>query len=379
MKSGAASSPGARVAFDVTSMNVNRVGTGIYTRQLTTALQSIIGPRLHAVSFDALTSQEGTKTSRERLMTLMHDVWWLQWGVERAARKADASLLHVPVPLGPVRSRVPLVVTIQDVAVLRFPEKFRRWSRHFARFVLPKVARSARAIIAPSLATKADLVNMLGIPEECVTLIPNGVGEEFTPLALVGDRLQRARARYNLPERFLFTVGALEPRKNIARLLHAVHRLREKPDTSDLQLLHAGPPGWLASDVRETMIALKLHDAVRFLGYVDSEDLATLYAASTVVVYPSLFEGFGLPVAEALACGAAVITSNTSSLPEVGGDVAMLVDPFSVESIASAIAKLWTDDEARAEMSRRGIVHASNYSWTRAARETAALYERLLS
>jgi len=379
MRAEAARCSESKVAFDVTSMNVNRVGTGIYTRQLTSALRSIIGSRFHPVSFDALTSREGTKTARERAMTLVHDVWWMQSGVEHAARTAGAALLHVPVPLGPVRSRVPVVVTIQDIAVLRFPDKFRLWSRHFANFVLPRVARNARSIIAPSLATKSDLVNALGIPDERVMLIPNGVGEEFTPRALADDRVQRLRARHRLPERFLFTVGALEPRKNIVRLLHAVHRLRAAPDTSDIKLLHAGPPGWLASDVRETMIALKLQDAVRFLGYIDTEDLATLYAAATVVVYPSLFEGFGLPVAEALACGAAVITSNTSSLPEVGGDAAMLVDPLSIESIATAISKLWTDDQARAEMSRRGIVHASRYSWTRTARETAALYDRLLA
>lgn len=379
MKPEAAICSDATVAFDVTSMNVNRVGTGIYTRQLTEALRSIIGPRLHPVSFDALTRQEGKKSPRQRLMTLVHDLWWMQSGVERAAHNVGASLLHVPVPLGPTRSRIPLVVTIQDIAILRFPHKFRLWSRTFGKFVLPKVARSAHSIIAPSLATKADIVNALGIPEERVTLIPNGVGAEFNPHALADDRVRRLRARHNLPERFLFTVGALEPRKNIVRLLHAVHRLRAEPDTSDLQLLHAGPPGWLAGDVRETMMRLKLQDAVRFLGYVQTDDLATLYAAATVVVYPSLFEGFGLPVAEALACGAAVITSNTSSLPEVGGDSALLIDPLSIESIAGAIAKLWRDDQARAEMSRRGLQHASNYSWNRTARETAALYQRLLS
>lgn len=379
MKSPVATSSGARIAIDVTTMNVNRVGTGIYTRRLTDALRTLIGARLHAVSFGAPMGSESTKTPRQRLMTFAHDVWWMQAGVERAAERVGASLLHVPVPLGPVRSRLPIVVTIQDIAGVRFPEKFRLWSRNFLRVVVPLVARRAAAVIAPSLATKADLVNLLGVPEERVTCIPNGVGEEFTPFGPDSDRVQHVRDRYRLPKRFLFTVGAVEPRKNLVRLLHALHRVRAQRDTSDLLLIHAGPPGWLARDVQDTMAALKLHDAVRFLGYVDSEDLPGLYAASTVVVYPSLFEGFGLPVAEALACGMPVLTSNTSSLPEVGGDAAMLVDPTSIDAIADGITRLWTDDVLRAEMSRRGIVHAANYSWTRTARETAALYERILS
>jgi glycosyltransferase involved in cell wall biosynthesis len=369
----------ATVALDVTCVNVNRVGTGIYTAQLMRSLNAIMGARLQPVSFDPLTVSEGTKPLRKRVVRLTHDLWWTQAGVERAARRASASLLHLPVPLGPVHCRLPLVVTIQDIAVLRFPEKFRVWLRYFARLVIPTVARQASVIIAPSLATKADLVNILGIPDERVTCIPNGVGQEFTPLAYDSDEVQRVRARYQLPSRFLFTVGAIEPRKNLVRLLHAVHQLRAGSGTSDLQLLHAGPPGWLAEDVAGTMASLKLHDVVRFLGYVAPEDLPVLYAASTVVIYPSLFEGFGLPVVEALACGAPVITSNTSSLPEVGGDAALLVDPLSIDSIADAIARLWSDETTRAQMSRRGVLHAANYSWERTARETAEVYERVLA
>lgn len=374
-----AMSDGAKVALDITSVKANPVGTGIYTRQLMQALRALMGARLHALSFDQLEVGVGTKTVRQRLMTLAHDLWWTQSGVERAASRAKASLLHLPVPIGPSHSRLPMVVTVHDIAILHFPEKFRVWARHFGQLVIPKVAHKASTIIAPSVATKADLVNTLGIPEERITCIPNGIGREFAPLADDSAEVQRVRTRYQLPHRFLFTVGAVEPRKNLVRLLHAVHRLRARNDTSDLRLLHAGPSGWLTQDVTDTMNALKLHDVVRFLGYVSAEDLPALYAASTIVIYPSLFEGFGLPVVEALASGTPVVTSNTSSLPEVAGDAALLVDPLSIDSIAHAIGKLWNDDAMRAEMSRRGLLHAANYSWERTARETAAVYERVLA
>ena len=372
-------SNGRKIALDITSIRTNPVGTGIYTRQLMQSLRTVIGARLQPVSFDPLEVGLGNKTVRQRLTTLVHDLWWTQSGVERAARQASARLLHLPVPLGPVRPGLPMVVTIHDVAIFRFPEKFRLWARHFARLIIPKVAQRASVIIAPSAATKADLVNMLDIPEEQITCVPNGVGEEFTPFAHDSDELQRVRARYQLPRRFLFSVGAVEPRKNLVRLLHAVYRLRGSGNTSDLQLVHAGPAGWLAHDVGETMNALRLHEAVRFLGYIPAEDLPALYGASTMVIYPSLFEGFGLPVVEALACGAPVVTSNTSSLPEVGGDAALLVDPLSIDAIADAIASLWNDEAKRADMSRRGILHAANYSWERTARETAEVYERVLA
>ena len=369
----------AKIALDITSIKANTVGTGIYTRQLMLSLRAIMGTRLEAVSFDPLEVGVGAKTVRQRLTTLVHDLWWTQAGVERAAREASACLLHLPVPLGPVHPGLPTVVTIQDIAILRFPEKFRRWARHFARLVIPRVARAASAIIAPSAATKADLVNTLDIPEERITCVPNGVGREFAPLADDSDEVQRVRARYRLPRRFLFTVGAVEPRKNLARLLQAVHQLRSSDPASDLQLVHAGPIGWLAQDVQATMNALKLNDVVRFLGYIPAEDLPALYAASTIVIYPSLFEGFGLPVVEALACGAPVVTSNTSSLPEVGGNAALLVDPLCIDSIADGIATLWNNETMRAEMTRRGFLHAATYSWERTARETAAVYERLLA
>jgi glycosyltransferase involved in cell wall biosynthesis len=270
------------------------------------------------------------------------------------------------------------VLTILDLSVLRFPQFFRPWFRHYARVVLPRVAQSADAIIALSCAAKADIVQALAIPEERVTVIPTGVDPSFKALAQ-SPRALEVRQRYELPDAFVLTVGSMEPRKNLPRLLEAIQRLRRDRDTAKVVLVHVGPAGWLADDLPRTVQALGLADAVRFLGYVPREDLAALYGLARVFAYPSLYEGFGLPIIEAMACGCPVVTSNLSSLPEVAGDAATLVDPGSAEEIAGAIADLWTDEARRRTLASRGRARAACFTWQRTARETGAVYEAVAS
>jgi glycosyltransferase involved in cell wall biosynthesis len=215
----------------------------------------------------------------------------------------------------------------------------------------------------------------LGIPEHRIVVVPYGVDDGFAPVVAESERATRVRQRFSLPAAFVLTVGTIEPRKNLARLLLAVKDLRSKPDTANVRLVHAGPYGWLAADVVASVKQLGLEDAVHFLGYVASEDLPVLYSLARVMVYPSLFEGFGLPVVEAMACGCPVVTSSVSSLPEVAGDAALLVDPTSVEEIAKGIWRVWTDAGLREIMRARGLARARQYSWKRAAELTAGVYE----
>jgi glycosyltransferase involved in cell wall biosynthesis len=274
-----------------------------------------------------------------------------------------------------VRRGLPTVLTIYDLNVLRFPRFFRPWFRHYARVVMPRAARAADAIITLSHASKTDIVQGLAIPEERVTVVPTGVDPSFTPLALESERALEVRRRYELPDDFVLTVGSVEPRKNLPRLLEAIQRLRRDRDTAEVVLVHAGPDGWLADEVAHARATLDPPGAVRFLGYVPRQDLAALYGLARLTAYPSLYEGFGLPVAEAMACGCPVVTSNVSSLPEVAGDAAVLVDPASVEDIAAGIAALWTDAGRRRAVAARGRARASCFTWERTARETAAVYE----
>jgi glycosyltransferase involved in cell wall biosynthesis len=368
-----------RVALDVTAARLGRAGPHVYVTELARALGPMLGERLRPITSRFAAPIHVPRTTGDRLRTLGRDLWWHQIGVERAARRAGAAVLHLPAGIGPIRHGLPRVLTIHDLTVLRFPQLFRRWFRAYARVVLPRAARAADAIITVSHTTKADVVDGLAIPEELVTVVPNGIDPTFAMLAPESERAREVRRRYALPPSFVLTVGSVEPRKNLPRLLDAIHRVRARPDTADVVLVHAGPEGWLAHDIPRTIQALGLADAVRFLGYIPREDLAALYGLARVFAYPSLYEGFGLPVVEAMACSCPVVTSNISSLPEVARDAAVLVDPGSADEIACAIAELWTDEVRHRALASRGRARASCFTWERTARETAAVYESVSS
>src|SRR5204863_356948 len=180
-----------------------------------------------------------------------------------------------------------------------------------------------------SHTSKADIVERLAIPAERVSVVPTGIDPSFTPIGPQSESAREVRRRYGLPPAFVLTVGSVEPRKNLPRLLEAIHQLRARAETADIVFVHAGPEGWLADGLYPSIRALGLSDVVRFLGYVPHQDLTALYGLARLCAYPSLSEGFGLPVAEAMACGCPVVTSNVSALPEVAGDAALLVDPGS--------------------------------------------------
>jgi glycosyltransferase involved in cell wall biosynthesis len=367
------------VALDVTIAQLGQAGPHVYVTQLARALAPRLGDRLRCIASRFAAPLGARRSAGDRFRTLGRDLWWHQLGVSLAARHAGGDLLHLPAGLGPVRPVMPTVVTIHDLIALRFPRYFPAWPRSYARVVLPRLARAARAVITDSNASKRDIVEMLGVAERRVTVVPCGVDPAFAPLAPDSDRAREVRNRFRLPRAFVLAVGAIEPRKNLPRVLEAIHRLRAQPATADVCLVHAGPAGWLADDVQRTVQALRLSAAVRFLGFVPLADLAALYSLARVCVYPSLFEGFGLPVAEAMACGCPVVTSNLSSLPEVAGDAALLVDPASAEEIADAIASLWCHEEQRLDLAARGIARARGFTWERTARETAAVYDAILS
>jgi glycosyltransferase involved in cell wall biosynthesis len=370
---------GRVVALDMTLARLGRAGPHVYMTRLAEALTPRLGERLCCISSGLAAPLGAQRSVGDRLRTLGRDVWWHQLGVSAAARRAGAEILHLPAGLGPVRPRMPSVITIHDLIALRLPQYFPAWARSYARAVLPWAARAARAVIAVSEATKRDVVELLDVPEERVTVVLNGVSATFAPIGQDGARAKAVRARFALPRDFVLAVGTLEPRKNLPRVLEAVHRLRSRPATRDIQVVHAGPHGWLADDIARTVRALDLADAVRFIGYVPPEDLAPLYGLARLCVYPSLYEGFGFPVAEAMACGCPVVTSNVSSLPEVAGDAAVLVDPTSVEAIADAVGTLWSDEARRRALAHRGLARAPAFSWERTADATVRVYDTAAS
>lgn len=360
-----------RIAVDATVAGSNLAGSGVYARRLLEALRPALGDRLLELRAPATRTVQGPKRVADRVRNLVQDLWWTQHAVERSARGAGASMLHVPVSIGPVRTRLPLLLTIHDVTVLQTPERFTRWYRGYASWAMPRSAHAAAAIITGSQSSRADIEEWLGIPAERIVVTPYAVPHYEMPNP---SAVESTRAKFGLPPRFVLTVGSIEPRKNLPRLLEAMRQLATDPDTSDVSLVHVGPAGWLTGELETTIDRLRLRDRIRFLGYVDATDLDHLYTLATVTAYASLYEGFGLPILEAMARGGTVVTSNVSSMPEVAGDAALLVDPLRPEEIAGAIRRLWTDDALGRELRAKGRARVAQFTPELMARATLAVY-----
>ncbi len=261
------------------------------------------------------------------------------------------------------------VVTVHDLGYRHFPQAHPTLARHYLEWSTRHSARRAARVLADSEATARDLSAHYRVPREKIAVVYPGVDETLTPVNDPG-RLAAVRRRYGLPERYLLYLGTLQPRKNIARLVQAYARWRAQTPTADVGLVLAGKRGWLYDPAWTKGV-----EGVILTGYVDDADISALYSGALAFVFPSLYEGFGFPVLEAMRCGTPVITSTTSSLPEVAGDAALLVDPHNVEAITEAIARLVSDAALRAELVTRGYAQARRFSWARAAEHTLQALE----
>jgi glycosyltransferase involved in cell wall biosynthesis len=320
-----------RVALDTSPLALTRAGTARHVRGLVRALAGRDGLELEQRSFGG----DG------RVAKLARDTWWYLAGLPRAARRDD--VLHCTTFRGPLRARPPLVVTLHDLSFLRHPETLPVWHRLSGRALAGPVARRADAVVAVSEFTAREAVELLGVPRERIRVVPNGVEEAFAPDG------PAAEGGYAL------AVGTLEPRKNLARVVEAAR-------LAGVVLRVAGGKGWGGVD------------APGWVGFVDDDELAALYRGARCLVYPSLYEGFGIPVLEAMACGTPVVTSRGGATEETAGGAAVLVDPLDVESIAAGIADA---DRRRDELRAAGLAHARRFAWARAADEVEALWREL--
>ena len=286
----------------------------------------------------------------------------------------EATLFHATEHLLMPLRGVPTLLTVHDLIFRRFPQYHKRLNYWYLNLAMPLYVRRADAIIAISECTRRDLIAAYGVPSEKVTVVYEAAAPHFAPPSV--DEVARVRLRYGLPERFLLTVGTLEPRKNLSRLLMAFEALVRQELVDAWAIV--GRPGWLNDDFYARLKASPWREKVILPGFVPDEDLPAVYAAATVLVLPSLYEGFGLPVLEAMACGAPVACSRTSSLPELGGDAARYFDPSDVEAMTATLEEVLSDDALRDEMRRQGLLQAARFSWKRAARETRALYDWLI-
>lgn len=299
--------------------------------------------------------------------------FWLARDLRR--RKADIFLSPTGF-LPAILSPIPTVIIVHDLAVWRTPNHPRSVILQ-EKLQLPWAAKKATAVITVSANTAHDLTQILSLPPAKITIIPLGFDQTYRVYNPdnQADRTKQEeiRTKYHLPPNYLLFVGTLEPRKNIARLIEAYHDLPAQVKDST-PLLIVGKKGWHYDAIFKRVEDLGETQRVRFLGYVPDGDLAPLYSLATVAAYPSLYEGFGLPPLEALACGVPLLTSQTSSLPEVVGQAALMVDPYDVAQITHGLEKLLTDQKLRDRLRQAGPEQASQFSWLK----TATLIERLL-
>jgi glycosyltransferase involved in cell wall biosynthesis len=303
-------------------------------------------------------------------------IFWEQTLQPMHLLKEGIDLLHSLAFVQPVFLPIPGIVTIYDLTFMLFPKRIHPLRRLYLGWGAQYSARKARCIIAISASTKRDIVRLLAVPPEKVEVVPCGVDENFQPIE-DPQALDHFRRKRHLPEQMVLFVGTIEPRKNLINLLRGYALLSQR--TRVPHLVIGGPKGWRHQEVFSAAEELGLQEHVIFPGYIPQEELPLWYNAAELFIYPSLYEGFGLPPLEAMACGTPVIISNTSSLPEVVGGAGILVNPESAEEISEAMQRLLTDSTLRAEMRRKGVNRSREFSWQKAAQETVRVYEQAMT
>ena len=317
-------------------------------------------------NFRAVPERSGAYSIREQL------------AVPLDLRRERVDLFHAPHYVLPVLTPCRSVVTIHDCIHLRFPQYLpNRLGYAYARGSLWVAAHRAARVLTVSEASKRDILEFLHVPASKVTVIPNAIDERFSEEP-APDEVMRVRERYQLDDPFVLYAGNIKPHKNLERLIEAFHILR-RGDDSPVKLLIIGDEISKYATLRRAVHRYKLHKHVRFFGFVPDATLAILYRLARVFVFPSLYEGFGLPPLEAMASGTPVITSNVSSLPEVVGDAAMLIDPYEPDAIAGAMRRVLQDDRLRDDMRERGLARVGEFSWGRSIKRVREIYDEVLA
>jgi glycosyltransferase involved in cell wall biosynthesis len=300
-------------------------------------------------------------------------ILWEQLAWPIAARRHKLDLLHSTAFVTPYLNTIPSIVTVYDLSFVRYPELFPRMRQKYLASQTRRSCRSARRVVTISQSGRRDVHELFGVATERIDVVNPGVDNIFHRRSL--QQVADFRRQQNLPERCILHVGTLQPRKNIPLLIEAFAGL----EIDDVVLILVGGKGWLYNEIFEHVRALGLERRVLFPGYVPDEDLPLWYNAAAALVFPSIYEGFGMPMVEAMACGTPVIAARTSAVPEATGDAAMLFEPHDVMALRESLTTVLDDLSLAATMREKGFVWANNYSWHRAARETLEVYGKALA
>ena len=369
-----------RVGLDGYPLSEPLTGVGHYTLEMARSLArnfpedefELVSPK----PFSPSAIEEITRKSSANLRlthaksSSLRGHWW-SVGLPLYARRARFDLFHGTNFEVPLSRRRPSVVTIHDLSTLLYPETHRARAVRRARLRLPMAAKLARAIITPTEAVKREVCERLRIKPEKVTAIHEAPRSTFRPITEAESAA--TRMRLGVADEFLLFVGTLEPRKNLLTLLKAFAEVVSETSLQT-QLVFAGGAGWLMDDTVSSINSASVKDRVRFTGYLNDEDLRALYSSCRAFIYPSLYEGFGLPPLEAMACGAPVIASRIAALQETLGDAAVLIEPLDMQMLARTITEVLKDAKRRAAMREAGIKHSARFSWNVAAKLTHEVY-----
>jgi glycosyltransferase involved in cell wall biosynthesis len=377
----------ARIGINAQLLTFSRTyrnaGTSSYIYQLLQHLPAVPSPHRYIVFTNAASTELRAGSDphfhlvRSRLATERPErrILWEQLSLPALIARQRLDLVHGTLNVLPLARRTAGIVTIHDVSFLRYPDRFLPAKRRYLTTMTRLSARGARFVVASSENTRRDVIHLMGVPAERVRVVALGVEDRLRE-PIDPEALARFRAEKDLPTHFYLYIGTLEPRKNLVRLVEAYAEARKAG--VDWPLVLAGGKGWLYEEIFSRIQALGLDAHVRVPGYVLYEDLPLWYNAASAFIYPSLYEGFGLPVAEAMASGCPVITTTAASLPEVAGDAAILVEGEDTGELRDALIRLAGDELLRADLARRGRERAARFDWRHTATQMVALYSEAL-
>ena len=359
----------------------NRSGTGRYTTELVRHLARLDSRNEYVIVIHgdsplcaSLETFQNFRLIKQPRRLRLGRILWEHRRLPALIARERLDLFHAPAFVLPGRSAAPMVATIHDLVFMRYPETFGYFRRNYFHWAIPRSAYRATLLIADSQATQRDLVDLLQIDPKRIRVIPLGVGEEFFEPS-PPEAVEQVRSELRLPERYILTVGTLEPRKNLVRLLEAFAAAKQRLGGDCPALVLVGRKGWKYDEVFSGIVELGLRGDVIWSDFLGDEVVRALYQHATVFVCLSLHEGFGLPVLEAMASGTAVVASDRSSMPEIVGDAGVLVDPLDIGAVADALVSLAASELERTNLAKRARERARGFSWEQTARRTLAVYE----
>ncbi len=369
-----------RIGLDIRNLVFSRAGISKYTKNLIESLAEVDRQNEYTLFCNTKSRCDWSKYGniQEKVIRLPNlgrftEKFWEEILLPRELKNID--IFHSPRFMLPRRKPCKFIDTIHDLTFKKFPRLFTKDTFTYVNNWVELAVKSADKIIAVSDNTKKDLIDLFNAPEEKIEVIYEGVEEIYRPLKLESS-LRGIKDKYNLPEKFILFVGTIEPRKNLKKLIEAFGEFK-KSGPAEHKLVIAGGRGWQYEDIFKAVGKLGLSKEIIFPDYIPERDLPLIYNAADLFVYPSLYEGFGLPVLEAMACGVAVITSNVSSLPEVAGDAAVLVDPDDTRAIAEAMENVLQDNDLKRKMIENGLKRAAMFSWQEMAKKTLEVYSQV--